>query len=95
MLRRRGAQGQETKGGIFTKLIERNTHDRVLKSWAGRTKRMLAHVWGTATGSETKKTGFVLVGRTGFEPVTSSVSGKDCAQVAAMAAALASGFILH
>jgi hypothetical protein len=36
-----------------------------------------------------------MVGRTGFEPMTSSVPGKDDIQVIVMSNALASGFILH
>ena len=37
---------------------------------------LLAHVWRTGANPEPLKTAYVLVGRTGFEPVTSSVSGK-------------------
>jgi hypothetical protein len=42
----------------------------------GARRKTLARVWRTATINEAEKTEYVLVGRTGFEPVTSSVSGK-------------------
>jgi hypothetical protein len=35
-----------------------DAHDRVLKSWPSTRKMMLAHLWRTAAGSETKETGF-------------------------------------
>jgi hypothetical protein len=51
----------------------------------------LERAWQGDSGQAFEKT----VGRTGFEPVTSSVSGKDDTQVKTRSEALACHFILH